>query len=102
MEGAVVEVELACARARRRSAAQRALAARRAAATRRARRLIVVLVVAASFLGGQATQAEKSLASPRPPRWPQFSAAACGLPQQFGAAFEAAARDAHLPLALLA
>jgi len=95
-------VELACARARRRAAAERALAARRAAASRRAWRLIVVLVVAASFLGGQATQTEKPPRAQPTPRWPRFSAAACGIPEQFGAAFQAASRDTHLPLALLA
>jgi soluble lytic murein transglycosylase-like protein len=101
VEAAAVDVGLACARAQRRAVARRALAARRAAAVRRARRLVVVLVVAASFLGGQATQAEKAPVAPRAPRWPRFSAAACGIPEQFGAAFQAAARDTHLPVALL-
>jgi soluble lytic murein transglycosylase-like protein len=104
----LAELDLACARSRRRAARRRAVSVRRAAMTRRGLRSLVV-VIASLGLVAAATQVEPVSAKASPPtkssstpRVPALPGASCGIPREFAGAFRAASRETGLSLSLLA
>ncbi len=104
----IAELDLACARSRRRAARRRAVSARRAALSRRGLWLVVVLASLGLLGAAAATQVETVSPKSSPPTTsastPQTPVltASCGIPRKFAGAFRAASRETGLSLSLLA
>jgi soluble lytic murein transglycosylase-like protein len=95
-----MELEVACARSRRRARARRAAAARRQALSGHVLRTIL-LVVAFFGLLTETTQADKVRAKPMP-KTAAVARTSCGIPREFAGAFRFASRKTGLSSSLLA
>jgi soluble lytic murein transglycosylase-like protein len=96
----LAEMDLVYARSRRRAAARRAEPRRRSGVDRRMVRSVVLAVALLGFIA-ETARVELAPAKSVTPRR-AASAAACGIPRSFAAAFRKAARQTRMPLSLLA
>ena len=98
----LAELDLVYARSRRRALARRRVPPRKTPASWRTVRALVLALALLGLIATESTRLESAPAKSAASKRESALALSCGIPTAFAAGFRAAARDAGLPLSVLA